>query len=703
MDSLTKHALKLPEGLPSAWRLDCEVFADAIAPDPDLTVDQWADEHRVLSPESTSEHGPWRTARVPHAREIMQSLSPSDACTEVTFVAGTQVAKTEIGNNFIGAIVDLFGGPSMMVYPTSGTGRRSSKTRLGKMIEATPCLREKISDAARDAANSAMLKQFPGGVLAIAGANSAAELKSMPVRWLFEDEVDEYPDDVDGQGPADALAEKRTDTFRLKKKIYRTSTPTKQGKSKIWAHYLASDRRQRWVPCPHCAAEQVLRWEGFRWETRKAWEVTRADDGVVVEVEPGTEGARERDTGELVDVWYECEHCEGRIEERHKEQMLPAGRWVPQRPEVRHHKGYHLPAYYSPLGWFSWWEVVESRLKAERDPTKALLRLWHNTVAAQPYADQGEGSPDHADLKTRCAGEREPYRPGHVPMGAWMLTASVDVQGNRLEVSVKGWGREKESWLIAYEVIHGDTETSAPWDALDEYLQRRFPHACGAQLGIRATAVDAGYRTQTVYDWCRPRAHRWIVPVRGQSQAGKRVLGQPTEQDIDHRGKKIARGVRLWPIGADTAKDEIYARLKIEQPGPGYMHYPLGLPDEYYQGLVAERKVTRFVRGYLRTAWEKDEGARNEPLDLEVYAYAAALLAGLNRIDWDRLEAATRATADDLFVRAQEAAADAASAQRVTAQANAEADAEPRDPGSRGEPRVPRKAWLPRRNDWLRR
>src|SRR4051812_21378082 len=248
MNSPMMHTPKLPKGLPSAWLLDCEIFAEAIRPDRDLTITQWAEAHRVLSPEASAEPGPWRTERVPHAGEIMDVLSPVDPTQEVTFVAGTQVAKTEIGNNFVGYIIDWAPGPAMMVYPTSNTGKRSSRTRLAQMIDATPRLRAKISEGSRDKSNSASLKEFPGGVLAIAGSNSAAELKAMPVRYLFEDEVDEYPDDVDGQGPADKLAEKRTDTFS-RKKIYRASTTTERGRSKIERHYLRSDMRRYFVPC----------------------------------------------------------------------------------------------------------------------------------------------------------------------------------------------------------------------------------------------------------------------------------------------------------------------------------------------------------------------------------------------------------------------------------------------------------------------
>lgn len=584
----------------------------------------------------------------------MDALSPSDPCTEVTFVAGTQVGKTEIGNNFVGFVVDAAPAPMMIVLPTSSTAKRASKTRLAKMIEAMPCLREKISDNSRDSANSATLKQFPGGVLVIAGANSASELKQQPVRFIFEDEVDEYPDDVDGQGPADELAEKRADTYQRNKKIYRASTTTKKHKSKIWKHLQRSNLQRRHVPCPHCKGYQVLHWRGFRYETRKIWTVTLADTGEIVEVPAGTADAQVRDTGEVTDVWYECEHCAARIDERHKPWMFDdeRARWVAERPHIKHHQGFHLPSYYSPLGWFAWETVVKKRLEAEKDPTKSLLALWHNTIAAEPYEDAGETVSD-LELRKRAIDALKPYKLGTVPSGGLFLSASVDVQAKRLEVKVKAWGREKESWLVDYQVIHGDTETRAPWDALDEYRRKKFPHESGAWLKLMALGVDAGFRTQTVYDWCRPRTHEHVLPMKGSAQAGKTILGRPTPQDIDHNGVKIPNGIMLWPIGTDTAKTEIYARLKIEQPGPGYMHFPLGLADEYYAGLTAERLVTKYVRGYLKHVWEKNAVERNEPLDLEVYAYAAAIYAGLNRVNWDRLEAALLATAGDLFVQAQ--------------------------------------------------
>jgi phage terminase large subunit GpA-like protein len=366
--------------------------------------------------------------------------------------------------------------------------------------------------------------------------------------------------------------------------------------------------------------------------------------------------------------------------------MLARGRWIAEHPEVKGHAGFHLPSYYSPLGWFSWREVVQDRLDAEKDPSGHLLKIWTNTVAAEPFVNAVEQVSDHS-LKERA----EKYKLGTVPMGGLTLSAAVDVQANRLEVKVKAWGRGEESWLIAYEVIFGDTETTPPWEALDEYLQRKFPHECGATLRIGATAVDAGYRTQTVFAWCRRRAHRHVFAVRGQSQAGKRILGLPTPQDVDHRGEKIHGGVKLWPIGTDTAKSKIYARLKITEPGPGCMHFPLGLPDEYYKGLTAERLVSRYHRGFLTRVWEKDAAERNEPLDLEVYAYAAGIYLGVHRCDWDRIEAGLRATAGDLFVQAQAKNEGQVAAGDAAAETTAPAAAPPAVQTSAPAPAAPRR------------
>jgi phage terminase large subunit GpA-like protein len=525
----------------------------------------------------------------------------------------------------------------MLVMPTTDTAKRISKQRLASMIQACPRLREKVAESrSRDSGNTVLMKEFAGGVLVITGANSGPGLRSMPVRYLFLDEVDAYPSDVDGEGDPVEVARKRTDTF-ARRKVFQCSSPKDRLTSRIAKAYEASDQRRYHVPCPHCAAEQWLKWDRIRWETRKVWEISDTSTGEVIETGPEVAGAVERDTGELVDVWYECEACEGRVEEYHKSKMLEAGRWIAGRPGGGRSPGFHLSALYSPLGWFSWWDAVRARLRADGDPTGELLKTWTNTVLGEAYDEAGD-QPDDNDLK-RHIGD---YRVGGpVPRAVLMMTCGVDVQHDRLEARVWGWGRGEEAWLVHREVIFGPVSLDSTWDALDELLFRGWPHAGGGTLKIQATAVDAsdGITTHHVRVYARKHAARHVIAVKGQAVQGKPILGRPTEQDVNHRGKTIKGGVKLWPMGSDTAKGVIYARFRITEPGPGYVHFPQGLPDGEFAELVSEKVVTRYVKGFARREWVKDPGARNEALDCFVMALAAAQYAGVTRANWDRLEA----------------------------------------------------------------
>jgi phage terminase large subunit GpA-like protein len=549
---------ELPKGLPSAWLLDCEIFAEAIRPDPDLTITQWADAHRVLSPEASAEPGPWRTDRVPHAREIMDVLSPSDPTQEVTFVAGTQVAKTEIGNNFIGFIIDWAPGPAMMVYPTSNTGKRSSRTRLAQMIDGdAQAARQDQRELARQV-EQRELKEFPGGVLAIAGSNSAAELKSMPVRYLFEDEVDEYPDDVDGQGPADKLAEKRTDTFS-RKKIYRTSTPTEKGARRSGGTgcartCAATSCRARTAQASRCctgsssATRRARSGSGRRRRRDRAW------------WPPAPKAPRRATPASSSTSGTSASTASAHRGAPQDRRCSSAGRWIAEHPEIKGHAGFHLPAYYSPLGWFSWRQVVQDRLEADKDPSGHLLKIWTNTVAAEPYVNAAEQVSD-LSLKQRA----EPYKLGTVPMGGLLLTASVDVQANRLEVKVKAWGRGEESWLVAYEVIFGDTETSrrgTRWTSSCRRSSRtRAARSC-ASSPPRSTPAIARRR-------CTTGAARGCTATSSRCAASRRPArpssaGRPSRTSTTAARRSRAAS-KLWPIGTDTAKSKIYARLKIER------------------------------------------------------------------------------------------------------------------------------------------
>jgi phage terminase large subunit GpA-like protein len=257
------------------------------------------------------------------------------------------------------------------------------------------------------------------------------------------------------------------------------------------------------------------------------------------------------------------------------------------------------------------------------------------------------------------------YRVGQVLAGALLLTAGVDVQGDRLEITVKGWGRGEESWLVDWQQIFGDPSQIGPgsvWEELAKLLDKGYPHAGGATLRIRAMAVDSGgHHTQEVYANARAHRRRHVIAINGQSKPGRPILGRPSAVDFNFRGQVVKHGVKLWPVGSDTAKTKIYNRLKITEPGADCMHFPAGLPDNYFAQLTAEKQVKSYVNGFERFKWVKDAGVRNEAIDCEVYAYAAAIYCGITRMNWDLQEQLINPTQRDIFTEAAHARKDTSS------------------------------------------
>lgn len=566
-------------------------FRAGLQPDPDLTVSQWADSHRMLSQKAASEPGPWRTDRTPYLKEIMDCLSPNSPVETVVFMAGAQVGKTESGNNWLGFVIHHAPGPMMMVQPTVDTAKRLSKQRLAPMIEETPVLRQLIADnRARDGGNTMLVKEFTGGVLVVTGANSAVGLRSMPVRYLFLDEVDAFPHDVDGEGDPVSLAIRRTTTFS-RRKIYLSSTPTIKDTSRIEREYLNSDRRRFFVPCPHCDHYQHLRWAQMKW----------TDD------DPETAA-------------YACEDCGALIEERYKSEMLRRGEWRATVESTGKVAGFHLSSLYSPLGWKSWSSIVADFLQAKGDPPS--LKTWVNTILGETWEEEYSSKVGAEGLAERA----EMYELLSVPDGGLMLTAGVDVQDNRLAIKVKAWGEDEESWLVNWLEIYGDPSRPEIWRQLDSVLwETEYTHANGTQMPIRAVAIDSGgHFTHEVYAYARARRDKHVIAVKGMSQPGKSIIIKPTRQDINFKSQTIKKGVELWGVGTDTAKATIYARLKNPEPtGAGVYHFPMGLPESYYQQLTVEKQVTRYSNGFPKRVWIKPDGARNEALDCEVYALAA--------------------------------------------------------------------------------
>lgn len=575
-------------------------FWDGLKPIPRVTVSQWADSYRYLSPSASAEPGLFRTSRTPYLREIMDKLSSNDVTQEIVVMKGAQLGFTEAGNNWIGYIVDIAPAPTLMVMPTDDTVKRNSKIRIDPMIEATPRLREKIAPArSRDSGNTTRQKDFPGGVLVMTGANSAVGLRSMPVRFLFLDEVDGYVLDLDGEGSPIDLARARTRTF-ARKKIFIVSTPTIEGQSAVEREFTLTDQRKFHVPCPHCGSMQPLLWDQLRWEKGKP-ETTR----------------------------YHCKECDEPIEERYKTVMLANGCWVADAPQnaSSHKAGYHINSLYSPYGWYSWEQAVRDFEDSENDENK--LRTFANTVLGETWKQKGD-APEWQQIYNR----RETYGLNTIPADVAFLTAGVDVQKDRIELEVVGWCKGKRTYSIDYRVLLGETEKDEVWQKLADVVGETWTRSDGVQVPLRLTAIDTGYNTQYVYNFCRRFDASLVIPVKG-SDTQAMMISAPRTVDVNWQGKKSGT-IKLWSVGVSLAKTELYAWLRLEKNEDGtapngFCHFPQYQP-EFFKGLTAEQLTFRIIRGFRKYQWEK-KYERNEPLDCRVYARAAAAVVGMDRFE----------------------------------------------------------------------
>lgn len=591
-----------------AFAIYNEGFNAGLKPDPLMNISEWADKYRILSQKASAEPGKWRTSRTPYLKEIMDCLSPYSGIEKVVFMKGAQIGGTEVGNNFLGYIVHLSPGPVMLVMPTVDGAKRTSKTRIDPMFEAIPELKGVISDRrSKDASNTTLMKEFQGGVLVLTGANSAIGLRSMPVRYIFLDEIDAYKGDVEGEGDPVNLAIKRTSTFN-RRKIFMVSTPTIQGVSRIEYEYEQSDQRHYMVPCPYCNKRQSLKWKQIHFEN---------DD-------PAT-------------ATYVCEHCGAIIEEHLKTWMLENGIWEKSNPKSNV-AGFHLSSLYSPVGWFSWADAVKQFLDAKNKDN--LLKVWVNTVLGETWLEKGE-APEWQILFDK----REDYQQEIVPSGGLFLTAGADVQKDRIECEVVAWGRNKESWSVGYFIINGDTAREEVWNELSEFSKRYFEHSSGVMLPISRFAIDSGFATQQVYNWVRKQPINFAMAIKG-TDSGVTPLGLPTRVDLNINGKRLRRGAKVWSVGTSILKSELYQFLRLTQNEDesypaGYCHFPK-YDSEYFKQLTAEQLVTKMVRGYQKREWQKTR-ERNEALDCRVYARAASISFGIEQFTetkWRNLEKA---------------------------------------------------------------
>jgi len=566
----------------------------------------------------------------------------------VSVMAATQLVKTELLINVCGYYIHQDPSAIIFVQPTQGKAAEFSKERFAPTVEVSPALRKLVEPPkARDSENTITHKEFPGGVLNFVGANSPSDLASRPARIILCDEIDKYPPSAGSEGDPLKLVEERASTYRAlgRAKFVRTCSPTVEGDSRIEREYKASDQRRLFVACPHCDFEQVLTWAHMRWDHDEA--------GVSL---PDTAALR-------------CQECGSIWTERERVSVLDALRTAPgygwrqtaefsccgkkHTPSIWNdegrslcplcemqspyagHAGFHVSKLYSKRHRMP--EVVQEFLEAKANASE--LQKWTNTALAELWKPADTESFSSASLIARA----ENYDGDDLPEAVKVITGFCDVQGDRLEIQLIGWGADEEAWPFQYTIINQDPAQPAAWQELDVLLRSKFYTTTGRVMRIAAFGIDTGgHHGAQVYSFCRSRRARRIFACQGFAGPKPVWPGRASRSKLNDP---------FYAVGVDTAKEQIYAALNITPPEPGmrkpgFIHFPTAenFGPEYFAQLNSERRQIHKRMGQSITRWVKIRD-RNEALD--TFVGALAVRRSLPRYIVDELEYSITLPSDD--------------------------------------------------------
>jgi terminase, large subunit len=609
------------------------------APPERLSV--WADAHFKLSAESSHAQGQWRA--YPFQRGWMDAFS-HDAITEVTVRKSKRVGYTKTLLAFIAYNAAHRRRKQALWQPTDDDRDSFVKSEIDPMLRDVEVMRPVLLSGKED---TLKLKQFLGSVLHTLGGKAARAYRRITVDVAMLDEASAF----------DTMVEKSIDPVegargRLEgapfPKLVAGSTPRVKGLDHIETREGNADAVMTYrVTCPHCQAEHPLIWGGK-------------------DVRHGFKGGGLG--GDAGPVRHHCPHCHEPIDQGQYLRAYQDGAWVSACGQYRYgqdgewrddagalrrpppHVAFHIWAAYSPQR--EWQDIAREFIQAKakaKTGEKGPLITFINETLGELWEEKFEKADEH-ELQRRA----EPYRRFTVPIGGLVLVCGIDTQDDRWEAVTWAIGRGEEMWCVDYSVLYGNPADEREWaDKLDPYLATLYQHASGQALRIEAAAVDTmGHFTHQAYNYCRTRERRRVFAVRGDPQPTKMVKGKATIQDVNWRGKVLKRGVRLWYVGTDTAKDLFYGRLQVAQPGPGYVHFSADLPATFYASLTAESRVpVRTARG-LDYRWVNPPGRRNEAADCTVYALFCTHALGLHtrtEREWDRIAEAVQPPTADLF------------------------------------------------------
>lgn len=575
-------------------------LAESFNPPERIKCSQWALQRRRLSGEASAKGGGrFSFEMAPWQEEVLDAPDDPEVHSVVLMWSAQDTGKTETLLNIIGYSVDIDPCPMLLLEPTIELAEAVSKDRISTMFRDTPALRNKIKDPrSRDSGNTILHKTFPGGHITLAGANSPVSLAGRPIRKLFLDEVDRYPASAGTEGDPARLAERRTSSFADAIKI-ETSTPTIEGISKIKKRYNVSDQRKWFVKCPHCQFEQTLEFKNVRFTFLN-------------------EAGQEETHPERACIVCGNQECGKEWTETERQAAIRAGKWI-ATAKFKGIRGYTINSIYclfpARKGFKSRLHQLVAAFLEAKEEGKESLMTFTNTYLAETWLEEAEKPVDWQILFNR----REPYT---IPKDCFLLIAKVDVQANRLEVEIEGFGFGEESWGIELAQIFGNPHRGETWKALDDFLAKTWQHPCGQPMRISITGIDSGgvkdkksfavpvYRYVKAHTQAS-RGRGGVIAIKGSSTRGAQLSSERLQKN----------GVNLLLIGTDTAKSTVYDRLKLDEPGPRYMHFPESYTEEYFRQLTAEEMRISKIKGYLIKTWHKTR-ERNEALDLKAYGLA---------------------------------------------------------------------------------
>lgn len=563
------------------------IIIATLSPPEKLSTGEWADKYRYLSPESAAEPGKWKTDTTPYLWEIFNAIDDPNV-KQVTLMFSAQMAKTEVELNALAKWIHQDPSPILFVQPTDEMAKSFSKERVDPMIRDTPVLREIFKDSnKRNSGNNISHKMFPGGYVAFVGSNSPSKLASRPVRRVLFDEVDRFPLSVGDEGDPIALAKNRTKTF-YNSKIVMVSTPTTEENSKIYKNYMSSTMEEWHTPCPSCEELQPLEWERVIWKDEEDSSVGMA-----------------------------CKFCGAIHTEFEWKSNKDKRVYVAQEPKRKQHRGFHVNELWSI--WKTWEQMRNEFIEAQNDIEK--MKSFVNTSLGNIWIENLDQEMDWKRLVDR----REDYE-ANIPEGVLLLTAGIDVQDNRLELEIVGWGQEKESWGILYKIIPFAPNTKKAWEVLDSVLAMKFHKKSGKEMSVYISCIDTGgHFTTETYEYIAPRQkYKRIIGIKGQG--GEHVPAINGFRKTKGKGKIH---IDLLSLGVNSLKDTLYFGLKLENLGKEYCHFPLdlskGYGEDYFKSLTAEMKTK--VNG--KVIWKKIRD-RNEAMDCRNYARAALEISGVD-------------------------------------------------------------------------